>query len=70
MNQVDQQVEQIARAFFRARIEGGVWEDAPRILKHEFRLYARQAISMLETQQDQSWVAEARETRAESLEAA
>jgi hypothetical protein len=70
MNQVDQQVEQIARAFFRARIEGGVWEDASRILKHEFRLYARQAISMLEARQDQSWFSEAEETRDEALEAA
>jgi hypothetical protein len=70
MNQVDQQVEQIARAFFRARIEGGVWEDASFVLKHEFRLYARQAISMLDTQQDQSWVVAAEEARAESLEAA
>jgi hypothetical protein len=70
MNQVDQQVEQIARAFFRARIEGGVWEDAPRLLKHEFRLYARQAISMLDTRQDQSQTVELEDTRAEALQAA
>jgi hypothetical protein len=70
MNQVDQQVEQIARAFFRARIEGGIWESAPRVLQHEFRLYARQAISMLDNPQEQSRIAEGEGAGARSLETA
>ncbi len=54
MEQTDQEVEHIARVFFAARDEAGVWENASRALKHEFRLYARQAIKMLEQRQDHS----------------
>ncbi len=50
---MDLEVEHIARAFFVARHESEAWENASRTLKHEFRLYARQAISMLEKRQDQ-----------------
>jgi hypothetical protein len=53
VDQVDLEVEHIARAFFVARHESEAWENASRTLKHEFRLYARQAISMLEKRQDQ-----------------
>ena len=60
MDQADQEIEHIARAFFVARNETGVWESASRILQHEFRLYARQALSMLEKKQEQLW-AEGRE---------
>ncbi|MDG2571057.1 hypothetical protein P7L87_26235, partial [Vibrio parahaemolyticus] len=55
MDQTDQEIEQIARAFFIARHEDGIWETASRLLKHEFRLYARQALSMLEKKQEQIW---------------
>jgi hypothetical protein len=53
VDQVDLEIEHIARAFFAARQETGAWEDASRTLKHEFRLYARQAIRMLERRQEQ-----------------
>jgi hypothetical protein len=53
VNQVDLEVEHIARAFFAARHGAEAWENASRSLKHEFRLYARQAISMLEKRQKQ-----------------
>ena len=57
VDQVDLEVEHIARAFFAARQETGAWEDASRSLKHEFRLYARHAIRMLERRQEQvQWV--------------
>jgi hypothetical protein len=52
VDQVDLEIEHIARAFFAARNEAGTWESASRTLKHEFRLYARQAISMLERRQE------------------
>ncbi|MBM1170434.1 hypothetical protein [Microvirga arabica] len=53
MDQVDLEVEHIARAFFAAWHGTEAWENASRSLKHEFRLYARQAISMLEKRQEQ-----------------
>ncbi len=53
VDQVDLEVEHIARAFFAARHETEAWENASRSLKHEFRLYARQAISMVERRQEQ-----------------
>ena len=53
VNQVNLEVEHIARAFFAAWHGTEAWEDASRSLKHEFRLYARQAISMLERRQEQ-----------------
>jgi len=53
VNQVDLEVEHIARAFFAAWHGAEAWENASRSLKHEFRLYARQAISMLEKRQEQ-----------------
>ena len=53
VDQVDLEIEHIARAFFAARQEIGAWENASRTQKHEFRLYARQAIRMLERRQEQ-----------------
>ena len=50
---MDLEVEHIARAFFVARHETEAWENASRSLKHEFRLYARQALSMMERRQEQ-----------------
>ncbi|MGO4524292.1 hypothetical protein AB4097_05435 [Microvirga sp. 2MCAF35] len=70
MDQTDQEIEQIARAFFVARHEDGVWETASRLLQHEFRLYARQALSMLEKKQGQIWSEAARIAPADVLEAA
>ena len=52
VDQVDLEIEHIAQAFFAARHETEAWENASRTLKHEFRLYARQAISMLERRQE------------------
>jgi hypothetical protein len=54
VDQVDLEIEQIARTFFLTRHETAVWENASRALKHEFRLYARQAIRMLERRHEQS----------------
>ena len=54
--QVDQtnlEIEHIARAFYSARHESADWENASRVLKHEYRLYARQALQMLERRQEQ-----------------
>ncbi|MBM6580411.1 hypothetical protein ILT44_09495 [Microvirga sp. BT689] len=48
------EIEQIARTFFLARHEAAVWENASQALKHEFRLYAKQAIRMLERRQEQA----------------
>ena len=70
VDQTDQEIEHIARAFFVARHETGVWETASRILKHEFRLYARHALSMLEKTQEQIWTEGRNMTPTESLEAA
>ena len=54
VDQTDLEIEQIARAFFVARHETATWENASRALKHEFRLYAKQAIRMLERRQEQA----------------
>jgi hypothetical protein len=54
VDQTDLEIEQIARAFFVARHETAVWENASGALKHEFRLYAKQAIRMLERRQEQA----------------
>ncbi|QRM30958.1 hypothetical protein [Microvirga sp. VF16] len=70
MDQTDQEIEHIARAFFAARNETGVWETASRVLKHEFRLYARHALSMIEKKQEQVWGDSREMTVAPSLEAA
>jgi hypothetical protein len=70
VDQTDQEIEHIARAFFVARHETGVWETASRILKHEFRLYARHALSMLGKKQEQIWTESRNMAPAESLEAA
>ena len=50
---MDLEVEHIARAFFTAWHETEAWENASRSLKHEFRLYARKAISMVDRPQEQ-----------------
>jgi hypothetical protein len=52
VEQVDLEVEHIAQAFFTAWHGTAAWENASRSLKHEFRLYARQAISMMEKRQE------------------
>ena len=52
VDQVDLEIEHIAQAFFVARHETGAWENASRTLKHEFRLYAKHAIRMLERRQE------------------
>jgi hypothetical protein len=70
VEQTDQEIEHIARAFFAARNEAEVWENASRTLKHDFRLYARQAISMLERRQDHTHTEVSKGTLARSYEAA
>jgi protein-disulfide isomerase-like protein with CxxC motif len=70
VDQTDQEIEHIARAFFVARHETGVWETASRVLKHEFRLYARHALRMLEKKQEQVWSEGRSVATAEVLKAA
>jgi hypothetical protein len=69
MDQKDEQIEHIARTFYAAR-EAGVWENASRTLKHDFRLYARQAIAMLEKQHEKTWAHASAMMQNKSLEAA
>ena len=70
VDQTDQEIEHIARAFFVARHETGVWETASRVMKHEFRLYARHALCMLEKKQEQIWADGRTMAVVEALEAA
>ncbi|KFG66510.1 hypothetical protein [Microvirga sp. BSC39] len=44
----DQQVEQIARALYEATDNHLVWDDAFETTKAQFRLYAREAIALLD----------------------
>ncbi|WP_445505328.1 hypothetical protein [Microvirga sp. G4-2] len=42
------QIEHVARAFYdAAHDDDEMWENAPETLKEEFRLYAREAITLL-----------------------
>jgi hypothetical protein len=70
VDQTNQEIEHIARAFFVARHETGAWETASRVLKHEFRLYARHALCMLEKKQENIGADGREVTPAGSLEAA
>ena len=70
VEQTDQDIEHIARAFFVAWHQDASWETASRILKHEFRLYARQAIGMLEKNQERTWTAPRETPRFDAFEAA
>jgi hypothetical protein len=70
VDQVDLEVEHIARAFFAARQGTGAWEDASRSLKHEFRLYAKHAIRMLEKRQEQVQPVERKAPPVRALETA
>jgi hypothetical protein len=50
---MDYQVEHVARAFYYAENDTLVWENEVEILKEEFRLYARLAISALEDEEQE-----------------
>ena len=50
---MDYQVENVARAFYYAEDALQVWESEAEILKEEFRLYARMAISVLEDEEQE-----------------
>jgi hypothetical protein len=50
---MDYQVENVARAFYYAEEDAQVWENEAEILKKEFRLYARIAISALEDEEQE-----------------
>lgn len=52
MNNLNQQVESVARAFYYAEGEGQSWGHEPEILKEEFRQYARDAVTLLEQQRE------------------
>jgi hypothetical protein len=69
--QVDQtnlEIEHIARTFYAARHESADWDKASRVLKHEYRLYARQALQMLERCHEQVRQEERRAFPAQVLE--
>jgi hypothetical protein len=42
------QIENLAQAFYDAEGEGQSWDNEPEILKEEFRLFARNALTLLE----------------------
>jgi hypothetical protein len=50
---MDYQVENVAQAFYYAEEDSQVWEIEAEILKEEFRLYARMAISSLEDKEQE-----------------
>jgi hypothetical protein len=47
------QVEHVARAFYDAESDGQSWDKAPETVKDEFRLYAREAITLHQQLQEQ-----------------
>ncbi|WP_457092161.1 hypothetical protein [Microvirga sp. P5_D2] len=49
-----QQIEFIARALYEAEDDAMAWEAEPEILKEEFRHYARAALALLATEEQQS----------------
>ena len=53
MDNLRQQVEHIARAFYDAQEEAPDWDNEPEFLKEEFREYARDAIAPLEQHREQ-----------------
>ncbi len=53
MDNLTQQVERVARAFYDAEEDAFLWESEPEILKEEFRQYAREAIALLERRGEQ-----------------
>ena len=48
MDNLQQQDEHVARAFYDAQEETPDWDNESEFLKHEFREYARDAIALLE----------------------
>jgi len=50
---MDNEVENVARAFYCAEHDSLVWENEAEILKEEFRLYACMAISALEDKEQE-----------------
>jgi hypothetical protein len=53
MDNLLQQVEDVARAFYDAQEEAPDWDSEPEFLKEEFRQYARDAIALLEQHGEQ-----------------
>jgi hypothetical protein len=48
MNTPSQQVEQVARAFYEATDNHLSWDDASESIRAKFRLFAREAIALLD----------------------
>ena len=48
MDNLRQQVEHVARAFYEEQEEAPDWDNEADIIKDEFREYARDAIALLE----------------------
>jgi mRNA deadenylase 3'-5' endonuclease subunit Ccr4 len=53
MDNLRQQVEYVARAFYDVQEEAPDWDNEPEFLKEEFREYARDALALLEQRREQ-----------------
>ena len=53
MDNLRQQVEHVARAFYDAQEETPDWSNEPEFLREEFRQYARDALALLEHRREQ-----------------
>jgi mRNA deadenylase 3'-5' endonuclease subunit Ccr4 len=54
MDNLRQQVEHVARAFYEEQEEAPDWENEADLIKDEFREYARDAIALLEQHSEQT----------------
>jgi hypothetical protein len=52
-------VERVARAFYEAEHETGVWQKEHESLKEEFRRFAREAIHHLKQQEEEGCISTA-----------
>jgi hypothetical protein len=57
LDSYEQQVEYIARAFYDAQDDAGVWDSEPEPRREEFRQYARDAITLYRRQRLQEALA-------------
>lgn len=44
---MESHIERVAMAFYCAEADEYSWDDAPELLKYEFRMYARDALALL-----------------------
>jgi hypothetical protein len=46
-DKLETHIERVAMAFYYAEADEYSWDDAPELLKYEFRIYARDALALL-----------------------